>query len=131
MEMPSQFQGKRKCPRVSINMPLDFQVTGQPNTSQGLVINASETGLLIQTFKDLPVGTRMNIVVLFTRDFAFGKFTAIVEIIWKDICLWEDWEGYQYGLKFAQILNEDSLKLKQILSNPSNLEGISLADQSK
>lgn len=54
----------------------------------------------------------------------------MAEIIWKDVYIWDDWESYQYGLKFSQISHEDYLKLKQILSSPSNLEEVTLGDES-
>jgi hypothetical protein len=54
---------------------------------------------------------------LFPKGFGVANFSAVVEIVWKDICLWEDWEGYQYGLKFIKVLNKDLPKLKHFLNN--------------
>ena len=130
MERLSAPKGKRRYPRMSINMPVDLQVDGESCISPGLVINVSEGGLLVQTFKELPVGAKISIVALLSKGFLPGKIIAIAEVIWKDTYLWEDWEGYQYGLKFVQISNEDYLKLKKILDNQSNLEEMSLVDSS-
>jgi hypothetical protein len=98
----------------------------------GLVLNASEGGLLIQTFKNMSIGTRIDIKVLFKvllpKGVKSAKFRTVADIIWKDTYWWEDWEGYQYGLKFIQILDEDYRKLKLILNNRSNLEEVSFAD---
>ncbi|HUL30416.1 MAG TPA: hypothetical protein VLZ03_08160, partial [Thermodesulfobacteriota bacterium] len=50
--------------------------------------------------------------------------------IWKDIYIWDDWEAYQYGLKFSQISYEDYLKLKQVLGSQSNLKEVTFGDES-
>jgi hypothetical protein len=100
-----------------INVPVDFQNIDKENVSPGLVINLSQTGFLIQTFEEMPVGKRINIKISFPKGFEVANFSAVVEIVWKDICLWEDWEGYQYGLKFVKVLNKDLPKLKHFLNN--------------
>jgi hypothetical protein len=112
-------------------MPLNFKMTEDSIQSAGLVINASEAGLLIQTFKDMPIGKRITIEVSSPKRVKPVKFSAMAEIIWKDVYIWDDWESYQYGLKFSQISHEDYLKLKQILSSRSNLEEVTLGDDSK
>jgi len=121
---------KRRYPRVLISMPLNFRMAEDSNQSAGLVINASEVGLLIQTFKDMPIGEKIAIEISFPKGAKPIKFSAITEIIWKDLYIWDDWEAYQYGLKFTQISYEDYLRLKQILSSQSNLEEVTLSDES-
>ena len=117
MRRSSGVKDKRRHRRILINVPVDFQNIDKSNVSPGLVINLSQTGFLIQTFEDMPIGKRINIKVLFPKGFEVANFSAIVEIVWKDICLWEDWERYQYGLKFIKVLNKDLVKLKQFLNN--------------
>ncbi len=130
MKEPTEPKQNRKHPRVEVTIPLHFKMIGEANQGQGLVVNASETGLLIQTFKEMPVGTRIIIEVIVSGGAKPCKFSAIAEIIWKDVCAWEDWEGNQYGLKFIRILDEDHRKLKQILSNQSKVEDVSFSDKS-
>ena len=120
---------KRKYSRVLINTPLNFKGPEESIQSPGLVINASETGLLIQTFKDIPIGKKVIIEVLFPKGVKTAKLNAIAEIVWKDMYLWDDWEEYQYGLKFIQISDEDYAKLRQVLSSQSNLEEVIFADE--
>ncbi len=132
MDNPSESKEKRKYPRVLINLPVDLWVIHELKAASGLVLNGSEGGLLIQTFKDMPICTRIDIKVLFkvllSKGVKSAKFRAVTDIIWKGTYWWEDWEGYQYGLKFIQILDEDYRKLKLILSNRSNLEEASFAN---
>ena len=112
-----------------INMPLNFKMTEDSSQSTGLVINASEAGLLIQTFKDIPIGRKIIVDVSFSSRLKFERFSAVTEVIWKDIYIWDDWEAYQYGLRFCQILYEDYLKLKQILSSQSNLKEVTFGEE--
>jgi hypothetical protein len=130
MNKPSDPKEKRKYPRVLVNMPLNFKMTEDSYQSAGLVINASEAGLLIQTFKDMPIGKGVIVEVWFPKRGKPVKLSAMTEIILKDIYIWDDWEAYQYGLRFNQILYEDYLKLKEILSSQSNLEEVTLGDES-
>jgi len=122
MDRSSEGREKRRYPRVLIDLPVDFQMSDKPKIVPGLVTNLSKAGLLIQTLIDMPIGTKINIKVLFPKGFGVANFRAVAEIIWKDGCLWEDWEGYQYGLKFIHISNEDCLNLTLVLCGQSNLD---------
>ena len=121
MGLPSDHQDRRSYPRKLINLPVDFWITDTPRPHFGLVLNASEAGLRIQTFQDMPVGRRINIDVLSPNVGKASGFRSVVEIIWKEIYPWDDWESYQYGLKFPQIPCEDYLRFKHLFSNSSNL----------
>jgi len=113
---------RRERPRIVMSFPLHFQINENGGAYPGLTLDASESGLLIQAFKEMSVGIRLNIEVLFPKELNLPTFRAETEIIWRDIYYWEDWEGYQYGLKFTQISNGDYLKLRSILSNPYGLK---------
>ena len=119
--MSSDRQERRSYPRRLANLPADFWIVDNPHPNFGLVLNASEAGLRIQTFQDLPVGRRINIEVLSPEAGKVLSFRSVVEIIWKDIYAWDDWESYQYGLKFPQIPSEDYLKFRHLFKNSSNL----------
>jgi len=111
---------------------MSFPVNVCPNQSErpypGLTIDASESGLLIQTLKDMPLKTTLNIELLFPKGFELSNFKAVAEIVWKDICNWEDLEGYQYGLKFIQISDENYSMLKKLLGDPSFTKEAQLVD---
>ena len=98
-----------------MDLPLEYRVINAPFAHGGIVANGSEEGLLIYSVKDMPIGTKLDIVVLFPKDYELSNFEVIAEIIRKDLRWEEDWEGYEYGLKFLQIFDEDRQKLKQLL----------------
>jgi hypothetical protein len=107
---------KRKHPRVSLDVLLDFRISDEPKGSTGIVINASESGLLFQSFKSVPVGSAVKIDVSFsTGTGSKEQFSATARVVWKDLYLWEDLEGYQYGLRFLEVPGEEDMKLKRLL----------------
>jgi hypothetical protein len=106
---------RRKFPRSVIDMPLEYRVINAPFAHGGIVVNGSEQGFLIYSIKDMPIGTKLNIVVLFPKEYELSNFEVIAEVVRKDLHWEEDWEGFEYGLKFIQILEEDRQKLMQLL----------------
>jgi hypothetical protein len=115
-------KNRRKHPRVVLDLPLEYRVMDVPHAHGALIVNGSEIGLLIESVKNIPVGTNLNIAVLFPKRYEMANFEVLAQVVWREICVKEDWEGYQYGLKFIQISQEDHLKLRQLLSGRCNLE---------
>ena len=126
-DMKTSFLHKenRKHARTPVCLPVHFLTNENGGAYPGLTIDASESGLLIQTLKEMPVGIKIDIEILFPKELYLANFKAEAEIVWKDICSRGDWEGYQYGLKFIQISKEDHWRLRQLLSGRYNLDEIS------
>ena len=108
-----------------MDLPLEYRIINAPFSHGGIVANGSEDGLLIYSVKDMPVGTKLDIGVMFPKEYELSNFEVIAEIIRKDLHWEEDWEGYEYGIKFLQIFEEDRHKLKQLLDGQFQLEPIS------
>ncbi len=117
-------KNRRKHPRVVLDLPLEYRVTNIPHAHGALIVNGSEMGLLIESIKNIPVGTNLNIAVLFPKEYELANFEVSAQIVWKEIYWKEDWEGYQYGLEFIQISKNDHWKLRQLLSGRHNLDEI-------
>jgi hypothetical protein len=128
MEGPFSNKERRSYPRFIIDLPLEYRVMDGPCLRGAIVVNASEGGFLIETTRDIPLGTELSITVLFPKGFRLTDFKAVAEIVWKKPYRRDDWkgvpwrEGYQYGLEFIQISQEDRLKLDLLLSDRYNLE---------
>jgi len=99
-----------------MDLPLEYRVINAPYAHGGIVVNGSEEGFLIYSVKDMPIGTKLNLVVLFPKGFELTHFEVVAESVRKDLHWEEDWEGFEYGLKFLQMFEEDREKLKQLLS---------------
>jgi hypothetical protein len=125
MEKVTAYLERRRYPRMSLDLPFEYRVMNAPYAHGGLVVNASEVGLLINSIKNIPIGSKLNIAVLFPKGFELTNFEVFAEIIWKDLYWEENWEGYRYGLRFIKILEEDRGKLKQILSGQFQIDEIS------
>jgi hypothetical protein len=119
---------RRRYPRVFIDLPLEYQVMGDSCLHGAIVVDASEGGFLIESTRDLPVGMEISITVLYPKGFTLVDFKVVAKIVWKKPHSKKDfkgnqyWAGYQYGLEFVQISDEDRRKLKFLLGDRYNLE---------
>jgi hypothetical protein len=116
MESSTANHDRRRYPRSLMDLPLEYRVINAPYAHGGIVVNGSEEGFLIYSVKDMPIGTKLNLVVMFPKGFELTNFEVVAEVVRKDLHWEEDWEGFEYGLKFIQIFEEDREKLKQLLS---------------
>jgi len=114
------FKDRRKYPRVHMDLPLEYRMKYDAHGRGGIVIDASEGGLLIYSIEDISIGTKLEIAVLFSAVYELAKFEVFGEIIWKKGDAEKGEGGYQYGLKFIQILEQDYWKLKKLLSGRFN-----------
>jgi hypothetical protein len=114
---------RRRYPRIVINLPLVYQDTGDSCLRGAMVVNAGEGGFLMESTRDIPVGTELNVTVVFSKGFESANFKAVAMIVWKGPCWKGDWkgskywEGYQYGLEFIQISDGDRSKLNYLLGD--------------
>ena len=113
---PNHINEKRKYPRVNMDLPLEYRVSDASHAHGGMVVNASESGLLFHSVRDMPVGTELSIAVLFPQGFELANFEVLAEIVRKDIHWSENREGYQFGMKFIRIVKEEHQKLKRLLA---------------
>ena len=122
---------RRRYPRISIDLPLEYQYPGDSDLRGAMVVNASEGGFLIESTRDIPVGTKLRITVLFPKGFELANLKVVTKIVRKEPYRKEDsegtqyWEGYQSGLEFIQISGEDRWKLNYLLGGRFEIEEIS------
>ena len=108
---------RRRCPRISMDLPIEYRVINASHAHGGLAVNASEVGILINSIKNIPIGSKLTIAIIYPKEFELSHFEVLAEIIWKDFYWEEDWEEYRYGLNFIKMLEEEQWKLKQLLSS--------------
>jgi len=110
---------KRKHARFEVSLPIEFKVINDKYAHGAMIVNASETGLLIQSPKNVQVGTKLNIAVLFSKGFELANFEVVAEVVWTKSHPNEGREGYQFGLRFLHMLEEDRQKLRHLLGETS------------
>lgn len=115
---------RRRFPRISVDLPLDYQSQGLSKPHGALVLNLSEAGLQLFSLQDLPVGTILNITVLFPKEFKLSTFKVSAEIVWKSYFNDSDFNGFRYGLRFIELLKEDQWELQELLYGHLGLENI-------
>jgi hypothetical protein len=131
MEEPFNNKERRSHPRFIIDLPLEYRDMDGCCLRGAIVVNASEGGFLIETVRDIPVGKELNITVLYPNGFELANFKVVAKIVRKEPYRKKDWkgnpywEGYQYGLEFIQILEEDRWKLDLLLGGRFEFEEIS------
>ena len=91
------------------------------NLRGAMVVNAGNGGFLIESTRDIPVGTKLKVTLLFSVEFELANFEAVAKVVWKEHFSRKNsegnqvWEGYRYGLEFIQVLDEDRRKLNLLL----------------
>ncbi len=108
---------KRRHPRFHLSLPIEFRVMNAPHARGAMIVNASETGLLIQSPNGVPAGTKLQIAVLFSKGFELANFEVLAEVVWTKTYLHEGKQRHEMGLKFIRILEEDRQKLKHLLGS--------------
>ena len=96
---------------MQITIPVQVKRGEKSQSYPGLTIDASESGILIQTLAELEIGSTININFFPSEHCDLTSFRCIGEVMWQDDCPWDDLEGYQYGVKFIQVLDKDRMKL--------------------
>jgi hypothetical protein len=118
-------EDRRKHPRVALDLPLEYRMTDIPNAHGALILNGSQMGLLMESVKNIALGTNLKIVVLFPKGYELADFEVSAQIVWKELYWKEDWEGYHYGLKFVSITAHEQWKLRELLNCWYHLDELS------
>ena len=122
---------RRRYLRFLIDLPLEYREMDNSCLRGAIVVNASEGGFLIESPRDIPVGTELSVTVLYPKGFELANFKVTAKIVWKEPYWKEDLKkdrsskGYQYGSEFVHILDEDRWKLSFLLSKQFECENIS------
>jgi hypothetical protein len=131
MEKPFGNKNRRRYPRFFIDLPLEYRDRDDSCLGGAMVVNAGEGGFLMESPRDIPVGTELYMTVLYPKRFELRNLKVAAKIVWKEPSWKENlkreqcWKGYQYGLDFFQMWPEDRWKLNFLLSERFAPGGIS------
>jgi hypothetical protein len=108
---------KRKHPRVSVDLPVEFCKLGSLSRHTGKAINASEGGLLLYLSEQAGNGQYLGLKLFLSSNCRMKVIEIIAEVVWKDIVPKKNWGDYRIGVKFVDISQEDMAELKHFLIN--------------
>ncbi|MDI7258661.1 MAG: PilZ domain-containing protein [Thermodesulfobacteriota bacterium] len=110
---------RRRYPRFSIDLPIEYYPIHSSASHTGRTLNASEGGLLVYLPEKMEVGQSLKLKLFFSSGFNLNTIEVITEVIWIDIHLEKDWGDYRTGLKFVDISSEDLSRLRDFLTSLS------------
>ena len=110
---------RRKYPRFSIDLPIEYHLLPSSPSFAGSALNASEGGVLVYLSQSIEIGQRLKIKLFFASGSDLSSIEVVVEVVWMDIHLGEDWGDYRCGVKFLDISSEDINQLKSFLRSLS------------
>jgi len=109
---------KRKHPRFDVDLPIEYVRTGLV-ANRGEALNASEGGLLVYFPEEMEVGQHLSLKLFFSSGSELTTIETLVQVVWTDIHLGQDRQGYRAGLKFADISPGDLEILRNFLRSLS------------
>jgi len=108
---------RRKNPRFSIDLPIEYYLIPPTFSDKGRVLNASEGGLLVYLPQQIGIGQRLSIKLFFASGPHLNSIEVVAEVVWVDIHLGKEWGDYRCGVKFIDISSDDLSKLKNFLKS--------------
>jgi len=106
---------KRKHPRFSVELPLDYSRINGKEILGGMVANASEGGLLVYLPERVEMGTLLKIEIFYVRGLELDTIKAVGRVVWCDWAARESWGEHRYGLQFESIDEKDFNRLTNLL----------------
>ncbi len=105
---------KRKHPRFSVDLPLEYYKLGSLVKHDGKAKNASQGGLLVYSSELLQVVQYLRLKLFFSSGSTSAAIEMVAEVAWTDIHLDED-GNYRAGGRFFDPSPEDMSKLNNFL----------------
>ena len=106
---------RRRHPRFSIELPLNYSRVDGKEMYGGIVANASEGGVLAYLPERMELGAMLEVEILYVKGLELDTIKAIVRVVWSDLVARENWGEYRYGLQFQYIDEKDFGRLIALL----------------
>ena len=110
---------RRKYPRFSVDLPIEYYRIDSSSGHTGKALNISEGGLLIYFPEQMDVSQYLRLKLFFPSGSEMNTIETLVEVVWIDIDLGEVWGDYRCGVNFIDVSPEDMTKLKNFLGSLS------------
>jgi c-di-GMP-binding flagellar brake protein YcgR len=108
---------RRKFPRVSLDLPIEYYRIDSPEGRAGRVVNAGEGGLLVYLPEKLEIGQYLRIKLFIASRHNLQTVEMLVQLVWNDIHLGDYRSDYRTGLRFVDISPENMDRLKKVMQS--------------
>jgi c-di-GMP-binding flagellar brake protein YcgR len=107
---------RRKHPRYSVELPLDYSRLDGNDLYGGIVWNASEGGILVYLPERMEIGAVLRIEILYVKGgIELDAIKAIAKVVWSDLATREASGENRYGLQFQYIEEKEYHRLVGLL----------------
>ncbi len=114
-EGPQNQHEKRKHPRFSVDLPVEYYKLGSLVKHDGKAVNASQGGLLLYFSELLPIGLYLRLKLFLPSGHKRSAIETIAEVTWADTHCGEGGGDCRTGVRFFDTSPEDMSKLKKFL----------------
>lgn len=97
-----------------LDLPLYYQAPDSSSPKAAIAVDGSEAGLMIRSLQEIPVGTRLQVEILFADEFELSNVTAIVKVV-RASRSEHGRKGHRYGVYFFRIDEVNYRKLIRLL----------------
>ena len=105
---------KRKHPRFSVDLPVEYYKLGSLTKHDGKTMNVSQGGLLLYSSEPLEIGLYLRLKLFLSSGSTSSTIETIAEMAWRETH--SDERGdYRTGVRFLDTSPEDMSKLKKFL----------------
>lgn len=109
---------RRKYPRFSIDLPIEYSQTDSSLGHPGRTANISEGGLLIYLPERVELGQRLRLKLFFASiSESLYTMEVLVEVVWRSSASGEFGKNYPCGVKFIDVRLMDMNKLERFLES--------------
>ena len=106
---------RRKYPRFSLDLPIEYHRINSSTGTQGRVLDASEGGLIIYFPEQIEIGQRLRLRLFFMIGSHLNTIELLAEVAWVEMRVGKARGDYRTGVKFVDISPDDMTKLKDFL----------------
>ena len=112
---------RRRSPRFSVDLPIEYSLLDSPEKNRGLAENASQGGLMLFLGQQLEVGQGLRIKIFFHSDPLLHSIEVVAKVVWTELPFGKEGD-HRCGVRFAGIPPNDLAKLKSFLDHLSTIQ---------
>ncbi len=112
---------RRKSPRFSLDLPIEYYQIESALGRTGRAVNASEGGLLVYLSEKIEIGHFLRLKLFIAPGVDLRSVEMVTQVVWVDMHLIQGSGGvrgeYRCGLKIVDISPDDMNSLKSLLQD--------------